>query len=214
MSLPEWLEKIDKLIFLLVNHDSDHKWLDSIMIALREPLTWIPLYLFILFYVILKAKNKSWHFIIVSLLTFAFTDSMTSRLFKPIFARLRPCFDTQLHGMVRSLVDCGGLYSFPSSHAANHFGLAACWIISIQAINGKKWHWLWVWAFLISYAQIYVGKHFPIDILGGAVFGVFSGTVGGGIFKKWAYPSLSAPSGSRKSETPGIDTPSLLPNHS
>jgi len=194
MVLPQWLEKIDKNVFVFINRDTAQGWLDPFMMAMRNPLTWIPLYAFMLYYVIKKAKSKALQFIVVSGLTVALTDSIAARILKPFFARVRPCADEQLHDTVRSLVGCGGIYSFPSNHAANHFGLAVCWFFSIYAITGKKWHWLWLWALLICYAQIYVGKHFPLDILGGIVLGWVIGYAGSVVFNRWAYPNIHSES--------------------
>ena len=83
-----------------------------------------------------------------------------------------PCFDREMHRYIRSINNCGGLYSFPSSHAANHFGMAVFWYWSILKITRKKWKWLWVWASAICYAQVYVGLHFPSDIAAGALLGM------------------------------------------
>lgn len=179
-----WLDHLDKTLFVLIQHDTDQPVLDKIMPVLREPLTWIPLYVFMLFYAFRQGKVKAWPFIILTLLTVAITDTVTAQLLKPLFGRLRPCHDPDLQGMIRGLVDCGGLYSMPSNHAANHFGLAAFWYFSIREMNGRKWTWLWVWAAAICYAQVYVGKHYPFDVLVGAVFGFLTGL---GIFRVFAY---------------------------
>ena len=73
----------------------------------------------------------------------------------------------------------------PSSHAANHFGLAAFWYFSIKKMSGKKWSWLWLWAATICYAQIYVGKHFPFDILAGSLTGFLTGLGMSRLFVLW-----------------------------
>jgi membrane-associated phospholipid phosphatase len=185
MSLLKWLDHIDKVLFVLINHDTDHAFLDKVMLVLRDPLTWIPLYVFMLYYAILKGRSKAWSFILLSVLTVAITDSLTAQILKPLFGRLRPCYDPELSSVVRGLVDCGGLFSMPSNHAANHFGLAAFWYFSIRKMNGKKWNWLWVWAAAICYAQIYVGKHYPFDILVGAFTGFITGLSMSRLFVYW-----------------------------
>ena len=171
MSVLQTLEKLDKILFVFINHDSDSSVLDPIMLLLRNPFTWIPFYIFMAWWSIVKLKKNAWLFILFSLLTVALTDSITAFLLKPFFERLRPCYEPGLMGIVRILDSCGGKFSFPSNHAANHFGLATFWISSIWRMTGRKWYWLWFWAFIICYAQVYVGKHYPGDILGGAVFG-------------------------------------------
>ena len=73
----------------------------------------------------------------------------------------------------------------PSNHAANHFGLATFWYFSIRAINGRKWSWLWLWAALICYAQVYVGKHYPFDVLVGGIVGTLTGLGMSRLFVYW-----------------------------
>ena len=183
MSFIESLKKLDRLLFILIHNDSDHFVLDNVMVAIRNPYTWIPLYALVLFYITRKTGNRAWLFILLSLLTFAITDGLSASILKPFFARARPCHDPDINIYIRNLVDCGGVYSFPSSHASNHFGLAAFWFWSAWKITGNKWHWVWVWAGLIGYAQIYVGKHFPFDILAGALLGWITGNIMAKIFE-------------------------------
>jgi undecaprenyl-diphosphatase len=154
------------------------------MPVLREPLTWIPLYAFMLYYSFRQGPARAWPFIVLTLLTLAVTDSVTAQLLKPLFSRPRPCHDPEVQSLIRGLVDCGGLYSMPSNHAANHFGMAAFWFYSIRAMTGKKWHWLWIWAAAVGYAQIYVGKHYPFDILAGSAVGFLTGW---GTFRLFIY---------------------------
>ena len=191
MSFIEFLKRLDKIFFLLINHDSSYRYLDTVMLFARNPLTWIPLYIFIGWYFFKKAGSRAWQFILVSLLTVTVTDSV-STLFKNLFERVRPCYDTEISTLVRHLVDCGGEYSFPSSHAANHFGLATLWFWCILKMTGKKWNWLWIWATAVSYAQIYVGKHFPSDVAVGALLGVLVGTAMSKIFELFQDSKLSS----------------------
>ncbi|HVZ96719.1 MAG TPA: phosphatase PAP2 family protein [Chitinophagaceae bacterium] len=176
MTLFEILERIDKIILLLVNHDSSHQYLDTLMLYLRNPLTWIPFYVFMACFFYKRAGHRFRIFILCSLVTIALTDSI-STLLKNAFERLRPCYDYEIGPLVRHLTDCGGLYSFPSSHAANHFGLATFWFWSVLQLTGKKWKFLWIWAMIICYAQMYVGKHFPSDIIAGALLGFVIGSL-------------------------------------
>jgi len=177
MPILESLEKLDRSLFKLVNQDAHASFLDPVMSLLRNPDTWIPLYVFMAFWSVIRLKKFTWLFVLCTLLMFAFTDSVTAFVFKPFFERLRPCAEPSLAGIVRVLDGCGGKYSFPSNHAANHFALATFWYGAIKKTTGKKWYWLWAWAFLICYAQVYVGKHYPGDILAGTVFGICAGTL-------------------------------------
>lgn len=182
MSLFEYLKRLDKFSFIVIHNDSWHRALDGIMLLLRNPATWIPLYIFMIIFSIKKTGNRAWFFILLSLVTVAITDIVSGSILKPLFARLRPCFDPEMHRYIRSIISCGGVYSFPSSHAANHFGIAAFWFWSLFQITGKKWKWLWVWASLICYAQVYVGLHFPSDVAVGALLGLLVGIFMANIF--------------------------------
>jgi membrane-associated phospholipid phosphatase len=192
MALIKWLEKIDKELFILIQKTVGIPAIDWFMLLLRNPYTWIPLYLFILYVALSKGKKRAWIFILGSVLTFALTDSISARILKPLFERPRPCYDPQIQAMFKTLLDCGGLYSFPSSHASNHFGLAVFWYRSVWTLANKKWNWLWIWALAICYAQVYVGKHYPLDILGGAIFGTLIGFFMGSIFNYyWKMSNLN-----------------------
>ncbi|MBS1567067.1 MAG: phosphatase PAP2 family protein [Bacteroidetes bacterium] len=177
MTVLRLLERIDKMIFVAIHNDSDAPFLDGFMLLLRNPLTWIPLYAFLLYYAIRRAGMQAWKFIVLSVLCFAITDCLSAAVLKPLFARPRPCHDAELQPFIRGVLDCGGMFSFPSSHASNHFGLAVFWYWSIWIMTGKKWKWLWIWAAMISYAQVFVGKHYPVDVLGGALLGITVGTL-------------------------------------
>jgi membrane-associated phospholipid phosphatase len=177
MTILQSLEKLDKDLFVLINHGSGYPIIDSIMILIRNPLTWIPFYLFMAWWIIVRLKKKAWLFIFCTLATIALTDPTTAFILKPLFERLRPCHEPTLDGIVRILDGCGGKYSFPSNHAANHFGLATFWFSAIRKMTGQKWYWLWCWAFLICYAQIYIGKHYPGDIVAGTMLGAIAGSL-------------------------------------
>lgn len=183
MTLFEYLKRLDNLFFILVHNDADHQSLDWIMPILRNPATWIPLYILVIFFIIRKSGNSALLFILLSLVTVVITDCTSTLLLKHLFTRLSPCYDPEIHKFLRGLVDCGGIYSFPSSHAANYFGIATFWFWSLYKITGKKWKWLWVWASLICYAQIYVGVSFPSDAAAGALLGLFIGMMMTKIFE-------------------------------
>ena len=183
MSLLKVLERLDKVMFTVIHNDSDASRLDGFMLVIRNPIVWIPLYAFLLYYSIRKAGARAWKFIVLSVLTFAITDSVSASLLKPFFARPRPCHDPELQPFLRNILACGGLYSFPSSHAANHFGLAAFWYWALWIMTGKKWPVLWIWAAFICYAQVYTGKHYPSDIAAGALLGYTTGLLMAKVFE-------------------------------
>ncbi|MFT3826401.1 MAG: phosphatase PAP2 family protein [Chitinophagaceae bacterium] len=187
MSPLEILDELDKKLFTLIEYWWTIPALDGPMKLLREATTWIPLYAFMLYWIIRYAKPYAWQFIVLTVIVFAITDQVSASLLKPWLGRLRPCREEDLQPYLRNVVGCSGQYGLPSSHAANHFGLATFWFWTIWLIKGKKWNWLWLWAALICYAQIYVGKHYPLDILAGAVLGYITGAGFARLFELWLF---------------------------
>lgn len=188
MTLWEWLDKADKNLFRVIHSDGAVSALDDFISLLRNPYAWIPLYVFIIYWLFRYHRQYAWQIILLSLICVGFTDIVSAKLLKPVIGRLRPCYDPDLAALIRNLIPCGGKYSMPSTHASNHFGLAVFWFFSVQMISSRKWYWLFLWAVLIGYAQVYVGKHYPFDIIAGAVFGFLTGILLSIIFKKWVNP--------------------------
>lgn len=168
---------LDIRIFLLLN-GCHADWLDPVMVLLTEMWPWIPLYLLWVFLVI-KAfgKRSVWIFLAVALVVLC-SDQLSAHVCKPLFHRLRPCFNPELEGMVHLPKGLpGGKYGFVSSHAANTFAVAAF----LTAALRKSWRWvgwtLYGWALVSSYTRIYLGMHYPGDILCGAVLGILIGLI-------------------------------------
>lgn len=180
--LNSFIFEADKQVFYYINSVLHATWLNKFMLLMRDQNTWIPLYLFVLYKIYKISPAATLPFLIFSALTFAITDYSSASVIKPIVARLRPCYDADVSVKMYQLVGCGGKYSFPSSHAANHFGLACIWFNMVHYIKRVKWHWVWWWAAIICYAQIYVGKHFPLDILAGSILGSITGYMVSKIF--------------------------------
>ena len=177
MNLVQWDEESIKYI-----HQNLHfKVLDIIMPYLRQPMFWVPVYGFIICFILYNYKRKGLFIIGLAIITFIITDQVSSHVLKPYIERLRPCQDVRIVPYLRQLVQCGAGHSFPSSHAANHFGLSTFLII----VFGRKFPYLWIplilWAFLVSFAQVYVGLHYPVDVLFGALLGYISGTLIGNV---------------------------------
>ncbi len=177
------LNQLDRKIFIFIQSLSAD-WLDPVMIVLRNPQTWIPVYVFIFLWIFRYHRNFLWQFVLLTIVTVALTDFVSASVLKPLFGRSRPCAEPALQGIIRDLVGCGGRFSMPSSHASNHFGLATYWYFSIKWMTGRKWRWLWLWAALICYAQIYVGKHYPADIIAGTFLGLCIGFLLAMLFRK------------------------------
>ena len=108
-------------------------------------------------------------------LTVGIADTISSKVIKKSVQRLRPCNDTQINQQVKLLVRCGGGYSFTSSHATNHFAVALFLIGTLGRIFRRmKWPLLF-WAATIALGQVYVGVHYPFDILVGGTIGSLIG---------------------------------------
>jgi undecaprenyl-diphosphatase len=166
------IENIDLQLFHYLNHQWRNEYLDLILPYCREPKTWIPLYLLLIYIVVKNFKTKSLRIILFIALTAAAADVVSSRVIKPLVHRLRPCNEPTLKGETINIVPCGSGYSYTSSHAANHFALAMS--ISLFVFFDKKntRRLLFLWASLIAYAQVYVGVHYPFDVISGALLGV------------------------------------------
>lgn len=174
------VQEADEYLYRLINGQWVAHWLDGIMKLLRNPLFWAPLYFFLLIWFFKRKREYVVLILLLSILCFALTDFTSAKILKPYLARLRPCYVPELGW--RSIVGCGGQYGLPSSHASNHFGLAAFWFILVRGLFKRNWYWLWIWAAMIGYAQVYVGVHYPSDILAGAALGIILGTVCSGLF--------------------------------
>jgi undecaprenyl-diphosphatase len=185
LTLKETLLHLDRELFRFIHSTASSPHIDWLFMLLRNAITWIPLYLFVLYWIISRHRKFAWQFVFLSLVVFAITDFTSASILKPLFMRVRPCYDPELHVYVRDLVGCGGRYGMPSSHASNHFGLASFWFFSLTWMSNRRWYWLWVWAFLIAYSQVYVGKHYPGDVILGAVLGTLVGTSMALLFRKW-----------------------------
>ncbi|MEX0966649.1 MAG: phosphatase PAP2 family protein [Bacteroidia bacterium] len=171
-SLMQW----DYAAFRLINGQWVNPVLDLLMPALRDKFFWAPVYAFFLTFLGINFRLKGLAMVLLIILSVTITDQVTASYIKPRVERLRPCHDANLAGEVRLLINCGSGKSFPSAHAANHFGLSFFLIVML----GRHIRWLIpagiIWAATVSYAQVYVGVHFPVDVIFGALIGVFTGS--------------------------------------
>lgn len=181
------LEAWDQWLFIQLNSGYTNSFFDWILPYLRDSVFWAPLYLLMISFMLINYGKKGLLWCVAFLCTIAIADMVGHRIFKEGFERLRPCRDPEFMHHVRLLVkNCSGGYSFTSNHAANHFGIATFVSVTMYP-TFKRWIYLfYVWAFFISYAQIYVGVHYPGDVLGGTVIGVLAGLLTATIFNNKA----------------------------
>jgi len=156
--------------------------LDPLMRIASTTWIWIPVYLLIAFLMIRKNTKTGLVGVLFLLLTLVMTEQISVQMFKEVFERLRPCHDPTMAEHIRLVAkNCGGQYGFVSSHATNAFGLL---LFSSLAIRNRIFTWsMIIWATVVSYSRIYLGVHYPGDILGGILLGLLIGISTFALFK-------------------------------
>ncbi len=170
----EFIQKIvelDKELFLYLN--SFHsEFCDYLMFFITRKETWIPLYIVVLFFLIKNFRKKSIVIIIAFALLILLSDQL-SVLIKETVQRLRPVYEPSIEHLVHNFFRKGGQHGFISSHATNMF---AIYTFTKLFFRNRSYSILFfIWALTISYSRIYLGVHYPLDILGGALLGIFLG---------------------------------------
>ena len=172
-----FITNLDTELFLFLN-GLHVDWLDPIMTFISGKITWAPFYLVLLFIVIKKYKKQSILVLIGVVILIVCSDQISSGIFKPIFERPRPCHNEAIKDLVYlPNGHCGGAYGFISSHACNCFALAVFITHVLKKYYRKIAYIMYIWASLVAYSRIYMGVHYPGDIIVGAVVGIIVGFV-------------------------------------
>ena len=161
------LVELDTILFNLINSSGDSSF-DTFMILMSDKLIFIPLYIYII-YILFKMFKKDFLWIILSISFLIFlADFGSVKFFKEVFERLRPCYQLE---NVRIVLECGGKYGFISSHASNMFSIA----FFIGLLTKRKFLFIGLFslATIVGYSRIYLGVHFPFDIVGGMFWALF-----------------------------------------
>jgi undecaprenyl-diphosphatase len=178
----EFIKQLDVDLLVFINSVLANHLFDIVAPIVREKTTWIPLYLALAILLFKIHGKKAFLWIGAALLLILISDQ-TALFTKNYFQRLRPCNEPDLSGVILlKLSHCSSSFSFISAHAANHFAQA-----TLYSLIFKKWYaWVlfYLWASIIGFAQIYVGIHYPTDILVGSIWGIILGVV---VYKATLY---------------------------
>lgn len=183
----DYLLQLDLQLFQQINQVWTSPGMDPIMTFMRNQYVWGPVYAFLIVFLIFNfgARGLVYCLFLIGLLIVS--DQVSSQLIKKSVKRLRPCNQVELQDQRRLLVRCGSGYSFTSSHATNHFTFAVFVVIASLQFMGRLRYILLIWAAWIAYAQVYVGVHFPSDVLVGTLLGSLIGFLGGKLFNALLY---------------------------
>jgi membrane-associated phospholipid phosphatase len=167
----QYLNLIDHKLFECIQIYCRTEFMDPVFAAMRDKHFWIPVYIFLTSWICFQYGKSSWKLIMMGLIAITITDQLNSSVLKPIFQRERPCKEIYFKDQFSPVINCSGGYSFPSSHATNHMALAVLLFLSCGGFM-RGWKWLLIfWAVLVSWSQVYVGVHFPFDVMAGWIEG-------------------------------------------
>ena len=178
------LEDKQAMIFL---HNLGSSTFDPFWILVSEKWFWIPLYIIFLYFLYKNFNKKSLFYILLFVALGITASDQIANIFKFGFERLRPCHDPSLEGLLRE-VKCGGKFGFYSAHSSNSFFVATYLTILLGKKIKQLPYFLFVWAAIVAYSRVYLGMHFPGDIIVGAIMGIllalFFGTLAKKVIKK------------------------------
>lgn len=166
------IEELDRQLLLILNSANTPFW-DDVMFFLSMKLVWVPLYLAILVYLSREYRHSFLLLVLCLIISVVLADQL-SNLIKDLTSRPRPSHETSIQGLVHTVNGyTGGAFGFVSSHAANSFNVAMFSLLLIR----RKWYtaFIIIWAATVSYSRIYLGVHYPGDVLCGAILGMLTG---------------------------------------
>ncbi len=172
----------DKQAMIFLNNLGSSTF-DPFWILVSEKWFWIPLYVVFLYFLYKNFNKKSLFYILLFVALGITASDQIANIFKFGFERLRPCHDPSLEGLLRE-VKCGGKFGFYSAHSSNSFFVATYLTILLGKKIKQLPYFLFVWAAIVAYSRVYLGMHFPGDIIVGAIMGILLALFFGTLAKK------------------------------
>jgi undecaprenyl-diphosphatase len=194
----EVLQYIDERLFLILNRDIANKFFDYIFPVITNGYFWIIPGIIAAIWFLIKEKKKAIYILLLSLATVSLSDPLAVRIIKPLVGRERPCSPNVLINGGRFLLEHKTSFSFPSAHATNAFAQAMLFAFFYRQFAV----WFFSLAFLIGFSRIYVGVHYPSDVLAGACLGMLVAwiVIGAHIIIQKKFRIMPSPRSSPKEE--------------
>jgi undecaprenyl-diphosphatase len=179
-----FLKEADHRLLLAIN-GAHSPALDKLMTLASDRYVWVPFYAVLIIWLLYHYQHRAKAVLPLLIVAVALADSITSKLFKPLVGRPRPCHAPDLAPLLHLPDGCGGQFGFMSSHAANSAAMAVFLLLALPAgrFRGLK-IWVFCWAGLLSYSRVYLAAHYPSDVLCGIVVGVVLGWLAAWAFSK------------------------------
>ena len=171
------LEKIisfDKELFIFLNSLGSETY-DGLWLFITKQVNWVPLFILLLYIIIKKIGTKQTLLLVLFVVVLVTLTDQVTNLFKNSFQRLRPCNNPEINSFIR-VVQVRNSFSFFSGHASNTMAVASFLYLVLRR-HSKYFLVLFLWPLIFAYSRIYLGLHYPIDILCGYLFGIFIGSI-------------------------------------
>lgn len=179
----ESLNQIDQAVFFFINASLQNPFTNVIMPVITNDWVLRAMYALAMLTILWKGNARLRWLVLFSVVALVLSDQIAAGYLKPLIARPRPC-----HGLaeINLLVGCGGGYAMPSAHAASSFGQAALFSFHYRKFAG----YLYGFAALVALSRVFVGVHYPGDILAGAALGTIIGVALAVVFTRY-YAAVS-----------------------
>lgn len=198
MALVAVLQNLDRELLLALN-GCHADWLDPIMWWISKPVTSMGIYVLLAYTIVKRFKSDKWWLVLISFgVLIFFCDYVVTHGFKYPIQRLRPSHHPDIQSLLHLLTDDnghvyrGGKFGFFSSHSSNNMGLAVLFLLWMAPLHRRWIALLLLWAVLVSYSRIYLGVHYPSDVLVGLTYGALVAWIIHSIFKRWINPPAIA----------------------